>query len=99
MGDRQVADLVDDEERRSTEPADALAQQALALGLGQGANDIGKGGEVVAVAGLDRLDAECHGETRFAGARQAEKVDDLAAVDELELGEGEDVLAIEPRAL
>ena len=62
-------------------------------------NDIGKGGEVDAAAGLYRLDAECHGEMRFAGARRAGKVDDLVAVDELELGEGEDALAIEPRAL
>jgi hypothetical protein len=32
---------------------------------------------------------------RFAGAGRPEKVNDLAAVDELELGEGEDALAIE----
>ena len=34
VGDWQVADLVDDEQRRSAEPADALGQ-TLALGLGQ----------------------------------------------------------------
>src|SRR6266704_2141410 len=97
MGDRQVADLVDDEECGSAEPADALAQQALALGLGEGTDDIGKGGEVDAAAGLDRLDAERHGEMRFAGAGGPKEVDDLAAIDELELGEGEDALAIERR--
>ena len=32
---------------------------------------------------------------RLAGAGQAEEVDDLAAVDELELGEREDALEIE----
>jgi hypothetical protein len=32
LDDRQVADLVDDQERGAAEPADALAQQALALG-------------------------------------------------------------------
>ena len=32
---------------------------------------------------------------RFAGARGPKEVDDLAAIDELEFGEGEDALAIE----
>ena len=68
VSDRQVADLVDDEERRSAEPADAFAQLALALGLGEGTDDIGQGGEVDAAAGFDSLDAECHGEMGFAGA-------------------------------
>ena len=32
---------------------------------------------------------------RFAGAGRAEEMDDLKAIDELELGEGEDALAVE----
>ena len=35
--DRQVADLVDDEQREAAEEADLLAQSALAFGLGEGA--------------------------------------------------------------
>jgi hypothetical protein len=34
VGDRQVADLIDDEQRGAAEPADTLAQLALALGPG-----------------------------------------------------------------
>ena len=79
----------------SAEPADAFAQLAFALGLGEGADDIGEGGEVDAAAGFDGFDAKRHGEMRFAGAGRAEEVDDLTAIDELELGEGEDALAVE----
>jgi len=43
--DRQITDLVDDEQRGAAEPADALAQLALTLGLGRGMY-VGKGGEV-----------------------------------------------------
>jgi hypothetical protein len=68
MGDRQVADFVDDKQRGTTEPADALAQLPFALGLGESADDIGQGGEVDAAAGLDRLDANGDGEMRFTGA-------------------------------
>ena len=50
--DRQVADLVDDEQRGAGEPADALAQASLALGLGQRGDDVGEGREVDAAAGL-----------------------------------------------
>ena len=39
--DRQVADLVDDEQREAAEEADLLAQGALALGLGERADEIG----------------------------------------------------------
>ena len=50
--DRQVADLVDDEQRGAGEPADAFAQAPLAVGLGQRGDDIGEGREVDAAAGL-----------------------------------------------
>src|SRR5690242_16375249 len=93
--DRQITDLVDDEQRGAAEPADALAQLTLTLGLGEGADDVGKGGEVDAAPSLDGLDAERHGKMRFAGARRPEKVDNLAPVDELELRQGQYALAIE----
>ena len=40
--DRQVADLVDDQQRGAAEEADALAQPALALGLGERADEVGQ---------------------------------------------------------
>lgn len=56
--DGQVADLVDDEQLWPAEEPDALAQRALALGLGQRADELGEGGEVDAAAGLDGLDGK-----------------------------------------
>ena len=88
--DRQVADLVDDEQRGASQPTKAFAQASFALGLGQRSDDVGEGREVDAASGLDRLDAECHRQVAFTGAGRAEDVDDLVAVDELELGEGQD---------
>ena len=51
--------------------------------------------EVDAAAGLDRLDAEREAQMALAGAGRAEEVDDLGAVDELELGERQDAVAVE----
>jgi hypothetical protein len=41
VGDRQIAYFVDDEPRGAAEPANALAQLPLALGLGEGTDDVG----------------------------------------------------------
>ena len=54
-----------------------------------------KRAEVDAAAGLDRLDAERDREVALAGAGRAEEVDDLVAVDEVELGERQDAVAVE----
>ena len=40
--DRQVADLVDDEQRGAAEEADALAQGAFAFGLGERGDEVGE---------------------------------------------------------
>ena len=95
--DRQVADLVDDQQRGAAEEADPVAQPALALRLGERADEVGQGDEVDAAAGLDRLDAERDREVALAGAGRAEQVDHLVAVDEVELGEREDAVAVERR--
>ena len=50
---------------------------------------------VDAPAGLDGGDAEGGGEMALAGAGRAEQVDDLGAVDEVELGERQDAVAVE----
>src|SRR5262249_21009466 len=97
LNDREVADLVDDQEGGAAEPADTLPQHTLALRPGEGADDVGERGEVDAAAGFDGLDAERQGEMRLAGAGRTEKVHDLVARDELELGKGEDALAVERR--
>lgn len=62
LNDWQVADLVNDEERRPAQEPDPLAQLAFAFGLGQNADDVGKACKVDAAAGLHGLDPEGGGE-------------------------------------
>src|SRR6187200_405762 len=56
--DRQITDLIDDQQGSAAEEADLVAQPALALGLGKRGNQVGKGDEVDAAPGPDRLDPE-----------------------------------------
>src|SRR5215211_5223684 len=76
--DRQVADLVDDQESGSAEEPDPLLQMSFAFRTGERGDEVGQGGEVDAPAGLDRLHAEGDREVAFAGAGRAEEVDSLA---------------------
>jgi hypothetical protein len=93
--DWQVANLVDDQERSAAEEADLVAQPALALGLGERGDEVGEGDEVDAAPGFDRLDPEGDREVTLAGAGRPEQVDHLMAIDEVELGEGQDAVAVE----
>ena len=97
VNDRQVADLVDDQERGPAQEADPLAQLAFAFGLGESADDVGQARKVDAAAGLHGLDAERGGEMTLAGAGRPQEVDDLVALDEVELGERQDPVAVERR--
>ena len=84
--DRQVADLIDDEEGEAAEEPDLLAQGALTLGFGERADEITERGEVDAASGFDGLHAERQRQMALAGAGRAEEVYDLATIDELQLG-------------
>src|SRR5208283_4724112 len=53
--------------------------------------------EVDAAAGAHRLDPERHRQVAFAGAGLADQVHNLVAVDEVELGESQDAIAVERR--
>ena len=66
--DREVADLVDNEQGEAAEVSDSLAQSALSFGPGERGDDIGEGAEVDAAAGLHRLDAERQAEVGLARA-------------------------------
>src|SRR3954452_4025986 len=90
--DGQVADLVDDQQLRPAQEAQAFAQGALPLRLGERTDDVGQGGEVDRTAGLDRLDTKSQRQVGFAAPGLPNEVDDLMAVDELELGQGEDAV-------
>jgi hypothetical protein len=48
-----------------------------------------------AAAGTDGFDAESHGQVTLAGTGLADEMDHLAAIDEVELGECQDTVAIE----
>src|SRR5271165_4458160 len=93
----EIADLVDDQQLGAAEMADALAQPALAVGAGEIVDDVGERGEVDAAAGAHRLDPERHRQVAFAGAGLADQVHNLVAVDEVELGESQDAIAVERR--
>jgi hypothetical protein len=54
----QVTDLVDNQELRSAQEAQALAQAAFTLGLGERGDQLGQGAEVDAAPGLDGFDTE-----------------------------------------
>src|SRR3954462_15091192 len=79
--DRQVADLVDDQEREPAEEADLLAQGALPFGFRQGPHEVGQRHEVDAATRLHGLDPERNREVALAGSRWAEEVQHLAALD------------------
>lgn len=93
--DWQVADLVHDETRGAAEVAYALAQRALLLGLGERGDDVGARREGDAAPSLDGLDGERCREMTLAGAGRSEQMDDLGPVDELQLGQRQDPIAIE----
>jgi hypothetical protein len=95
--DHQAADLVDDQQLRSAQIADALGELTVALGLGEPGDDVGEGGEVDGPARLHRLDGEGRGQMGLAGAGRAEKMHHLGAVDEAQLGERHDALPVERR--
>ena len=68
LADRQVADLVDHEERRVGEHAQPVRQVAGGLRFGERVDQPGQGAVIDAPAGLRRGDREAYGQVRFADA-------------------------------
>ena len=66
--DRELADLVDNEQGEAAEVSDSLAKGAVAFGFDEGCDDVGERAEVDAAAGFDRLDAEGEAQVRLAGS-------------------------------
>src|SRR5262249_54009052 len=64
--DRQVADLVDDQEPRHRVELELLLEPALGERLGERADHVRRGREQHAIAALDRLEAEPDGKMRLA---------------------------------
>jgi hypothetical protein len=95
--DRQISDLVHDQERGPAKESDALAQLPFPFGLGESTDDVGEACEVDATACLHGLDAKGGGEVALAGPWWAKEVDHLVAIDEVELSKGENAVAVERR--
>ena len=93
--DRQVADFIDDEQGDPVDIAQARLEGTGAFGLGERGNEFGQGREIDALMGLDGVHTQGDGQVALADAGRAEQVDSLAAVDEAELGQGEDAVAVE----
>ena len=66
--DREVSDLVDDQQGEAAIVADPLAKGAVAFGLGEGRDDVGERAEVDAAAGFDRLDTEGEAQVSLPGS-------------------------------
>src|SRR6185312_6236252 len=92
--DRQIADLINDEQREAEVEPDLLAQHALALGLGERTDEIGEGEEVHAAPGLHCLDAQGECEMTLSGTGRTDKMDHLTAIDEAQFRQGENAVAI-----
>ncbi len=68
LGQRQIADLVDDQQRVVGEEADPDLQLAFPFGLLERGDDLRQGAEVDGLGGLDGLDAERDRKMGLAGA-------------------------------
>ena len=93
--DRQVADLIDDEQGDPVDVAQARLEGTGAFGLGERGNEFGQGREIDALMGLDGVHPQGDGQVALADPGRAEQVDGLATVDEAEFGQGEDAIAVE----
>jgi IS5 family transposase len=93
--DRQVADLVNDEQRSPRIEADLLGQPPFPLCLGQCPDQIGQGRAVDTLARLDRGNTERGRQVALSGARRPEEVQDFGPADEVELCQRRDPLPVE----
>src|SRR5439155_7908784 len=93
--DRQVADLVDDQQPGHGVDLEPLVQTPLGRGLGQGGDEAGRGREQDAVAMLDGLEAEPDGQVGLPDAGRTEEHDILAVLDEVTAAQRLDLLLVE----
>ena len=67
---RQIAELLHDQELRLGEAHQSVLQPALAVGLGHGSEQRRRGDALDSVAAEDCFPAECNGQVRLADARR-----------------------------
>ena len=95
--DRQISDLVDDEQRRPGEEANLFPERAIAYGLGELGDQIGERDEVDALSGPHGLDRQRRGNMAFPGAWRAQQVNDFGPLDDVEGGKRRDAVPVERR--
>src|SRR3954468_3346003 len=95
--DRQVSDLIDDEQREATEESYSLSQCSLAFGFGERADEVAERREVNASSSPDCLHTERQRQVTFAGAGRAKEMYDFFAIDELQLGQRHNAVLVERR--
>ncbi len=91
--ERDVADLVDDQQRDPLQAGEFVVEAALTLGVGEQRDPFGGGLEGDAVAGQAGADCDGDREVGLAGAGRSEQDDVLATVQEVELAEVQDRFA------
>ncbi len=85
--ERDVADLVADQQRDAGELVELGVEATMALGVGEQRDPLGRGLELNAVAGQAGADPQRDRQVRLAGPGRAEQDDVLLAVKEVELAE------------
>ena len=97
--DRQVADLVDDQQPRHGVELEPLLEPPLGVRLGERGDQVGRRGEEHAVAGLDGLEPEADRQVGLAHAGRAEHDDVVAVLDEVTARQRLDLLLVERRLI
>jgi hypothetical protein len=85
--ERDVSDLIADEQRVALEAPEFLVETALALGVGEQRDPLGRGAKQDTLPGEACSDGERGREVGLAGAGWAEEDHVLLAVEEVELAE------------
>lgn len=97
LADRQVTDLIDDQQRRMAEHSEAALESAGCLRLLERGDQICEGAVVDATAMLGGSDCQANGQVGLADAGRPEQDDVLFALEEAELGQAVDLLALDRR--
>ena len=95
--DREIADFIDDEQRRMREHLQARLQSTRGLRFFERRDQVRERTVVDAATALRGGDREADRQVRLADARRPEEDDILAALDEAELVQTFDLLATERR--
>ena len=97
LADRQVADLVDDEQGRMGQHTQPSGELACGLGIGERLDQSGQRAVVDAAAGFGGRDGLADGQMSLADSRRPQEDHVLAATQEPQLVQALDLLALDAR--